>query len=78
MGSVEDARYGRVVEELVRAFRDAVLRPGEESYEEENGKFWNRDNAEVRPAAIVTPSNAQEAACVFSSLAIPTVSEYRY
>jgi hypothetical protein len=62
--SSNGAQVTAVVAKLAQDFSAAVLTPGSPRYEEENGKFWNRDNSDVRPAAIVTPSSAEETAYV--------------
>jgi hypothetical protein len=62
--SSDSVQVTTAVEKLARDFPATVLTPGSPRYEQENGKFWNRDNSDVRPAAIVTPSTAQETAYV--------------
>ena len=60
MGDVNGTKASEVVQTLKKEFGNVVLQPGEQRYEDENGKFWNRDNSDIRPAAIVTPSTPQE------------------
>ncbi|KAJ4353731.1 uncharacterized protein N0V89_005461 [Didymosphaeria variabile] len=55
-------------ETLAQQFPNTVLKPGSPRYEEENSKFWNRDNADIRPSAIVTPSSVQETASIVKIL----------
>ncbi|KAK7184325.1 FAD binding domain-containing protein [Paraphaeosphaeria sporulosa] len=63
-----DLLHTQAIETLSRAFPHAVLRPGEPRYEEENGRFWNQDNADVRPAGIVAPGDADETAKILQVL----------
>ncbi|KAF1964264.1 FAD-binding domain-containing protein [Bimuria novae-zelandiae CBS 107.79] len=68
MGDSTPAPLDDVVLKLKREFGTAVLQPGESAYEEENGRFWNRDNSDVRPKAILTPSSSQDAASIIHTL----------
>ncbi|KAF2446584.1 FAD-binding domain-containing protein [Karstenula rhodostoma CBS 690.94] len=63
-----DISLTQVLETLGKAFPHTVLRPGSPRYEEENGKFWNRDNADVRPAGIVAPESAAETGAILKVL----------
>ncbi|KAL1608144.1 hypothetical protein SLS60_003083 [Paraconiothyrium brasiliense] len=68
MEDINSAQSGTAVETLAQQFPNTVLKPGSPRYEEENSRFWNRDNADIRPSAIVTPSDAQETASILKTL----------
>ncbi|KAJ4303161.1 hypothetical protein N0V90_002054 [Kalmusia sp. IMI 367209] len=49
-----------VLQKLTEEVPKAVLTPDSPQYEQELPKFWNKDNASIRPSAILTPSTPQE------------------
>lgn len=70
---MDNIQASAAMKTLIHDFPNAVLKPGTSHYDKENSKFWNQDNADIRPSAIVTPSSAQETAYVPLDLPLTNV-----